>query len=331
MPIDMISNRSILSLMITNTPQMKPKRIDPAVLKKLLKDKGLSLADLAKRAKINKQTIWRLTADKVAKARNHTIEQIAHVLKVDSQVLTGEVSVPEGSLDSEPVTSKNKLNVRIGTAQRNGLNLVAGRYRVAPSEIVELAPYLFVWAAEESLRRRQERLSQLVQVLDQTKTLGRELRHLSPQLNIFLYADDAIAAEQSSINERDLFGSSITLDLAGVAPDFDADDENPFAMFLRELGSSFSAVATFEGWSGSPRYRVCPEEAAELVGGESDRADEILRGDVALNEIPKEIRKHGMEKERAEWVRAKAEEYRRVLADDLAELERLFESKEVSK
>ena len=266
MPIDMISNRSILSLMITNTPQMKPKRIDPAVLKKLLKDKGLSLADLAKRAKINKQTIWRLTADKVAKARNHTIEQIAHVLKVDSQVLTGEVSVPEGSLDSEPVTSKNKLNVRIGTAQRNALNLVAGRYRVAPSEIVELAPYLFVWAAEESLRRRQERLSQLVQVLDQTKTLGRELRHLSPQLNIFLYADDAIAAEQSSINERDLFGSSITLDLAGVAPDFDAHDENPFAMFLRELGSSFSAVATFEGWSGSPRYRVCPEEAAELVG-----------------------------------------------------------------
>ena len=38
-----------------------------------------------------------------------------------------------------------------------------------------------------------------------------------------------------------------------------------------------------------------------------------------------------MEKERSEWVRAKAEEYRRVLADDLAELERLFESKEVSK
>jgi len=308
-------------------------RIDPAILKKLLKNKGLSLADLAKRARINKQTIWRLTADKVTKARDRTIEQIAHVLKVDSRVLTGEVSVPEESSDSEPVTSKNQLNVRVGTAQRNALNLVARRYRVSPSQIVELAPLLFVWAAEESLRRRQERLSKLDQVLDQTKTLGRELRHLSPQMNIFSYADDAIAAEQSSINERDLFGSSIKLDLAGMGPDFDADYENPFAMFLRELGSSFSAVATFEEWSGSwsPRYRVCPEEAAELVGGDSNRADEILRGDVALNEIPKEIRKHGMEKERAEWVRAKAEEYRRVFADDFAELEGLLESKEVSK
>jgi len=308
-------------------------RINPAVLKRLLKDKGLSLADLAKRAKINKQTIWRLTADKVTKARDRTIEQIAHVLKIDSRVLTGELNAPEASADSEPVTSKNQLNVRVGTAQRNALNLAARRYKVAPSQIVELAPFLFVWAAEESLRRRQERLSKLDQVLDETKTLGQQFRHLSPQLNIFSYADDAIAVEQSSINERDLFGSSIKLDLAGVGPDFDPDNENPFAMFLRELGSSFDPVATFEEWSESwsPRYRVCPEEAAELVGGDSDRADEILRGDVALNELPKEIRKHGMEKKRAEWVRTKAEEYRRALAEDFAELERLTDEKEVSK
>ena len=76
---------------------------------------------------------------------------------------------------------------------------------------------------------------------------------------------------------------------------------------------------------------MCPEEAAELVDGERERADEILRGEVALNEMPKEIRKQGMERERAEWVRVKAEEYRRALADDIAELGRLLESKEVSK
>jgi hypothetical protein len=40
--------------------------------------------------------------------------------------------------------------------------------------------------------------------------------------------------------------------------------------------------------------------------------------------MPKEIRGRGMEKERAEWVRARAEEYRQKVADDLAELDRLL-------
>ena len=55
-----------------------------------------------------------------------------------------------------------------------------------------------------------------------------------------------------------------------------------------------------------------------LVGGDRDRADEILRGLVALNEMPKEIRKPEMAKERAEWVRAKAEE-------EMAEFDRLLD------
>jgi hypothetical protein len=190
---------------------------------------------------------------------------------------------------------------------------------------VELAPFLFVWAAEESLRRRQERLSALDRALEETKALSHQFHHLSHQITNFLYVDDAIAAEQSSIEKRDLFGSSIDLDLTGVGPSLDADAENPFAMFLRELVSSFGEVATFEEWSGwlSPAYRVCFDEAAELVGGDSERADEILSGAVVLNEMPKEIRERGMEKERAEWVRVKAEEYRQKVADDVAELDRL--------
>ena len=90
-------------------------------------------------------------------------------------------------------------------------------------------------------------------------------------------------------------------------------------MFLSKLVASFGGVATFEDWSESwtPTYRVCSEEAAELVGGDRDRADEILRGTVALNEMPKELRKRGMEKECAEWVRAKAEERRQKLLEAL--------------
>ena len=314
-------------------------RVDPVVLQRLRKAKGWSQEELAGKTKfegqpkIDKQTISRLERGERPKTRSRTIRQLAHALSVDPAVLTGDGLAPDISRESSALDSRSQLNVRVGAAPRNALNLVARRYRVEPSQIVELAPFLCVWAAEESLRRRQERLSTLDLTLDETKALGHQLRHLSPQINIFSYADDAIAAEQSSINERDLFGSSIKLDLAGVSPNFDTDTENPFAMFLRELVISFGNVATFEEWSGSwsPAYRVCSEEAAELVGGDRERADEILRGAVALNEMPKEIRKHGMEKERAEWVRMKAEEYRQKLADDFAELDRLLENKEASK
>ena len=310
-------------------------KVDPAVLQRLRKAKRWSQEELAEKTrsdgqpKIDKQTISRLERGERAKTRSRTIRQLARALSVDPAVLTGDGPTPNISRDRSALDTRSQLNVRVATAPRNALNLVAWRYRVEPSQIVELAPFLFVWAAEESLRRRQERLSTLDRTLDETKALGAQLCHLSPQINIFSYADDAIAAEQSSINERDLFGSSIKLDLIGVGPDFDTDIQNPFAMFLRELVSSLGNVATFDKWSGSwsPAYRVCSEEAAALVGGDRDRADEILRGLVALNEMPKEIRKPEMAEERTEWVRAKAEEYRK----EMAELDRLLDGPTKSK
>jgi transcriptional regulator with XRE-family HTH domain len=294
--------------------------IEPSVLTKLLNDKGLSLADLAKRARLNKQTIWRLTAGKVAKARDHTIENIARVLNVDRRVLSGEERAPEFSSDSDAAVSKFQLNVRVSTVARNGLNLVARRYGVEPSRIVELAPFLFCWAAEASLRQRRDRVSEVERACENARNLEREIRHF-PVPN-FTYSEEKIAAEHESIDRRDLFGGWLCekADLLDPAFRHDLETENPFAIFLRNLVAEIGGVAKFERWSGdgSPDYRVCPEDAAELVGGDSDRADEVLRGDVALNEMPKEIRSPEKAKERAEWVREKAAEYRKKLADDLA-------------
>jgi hypothetical protein len=103
-------------------------------------------------------------------------------------------------------------------------------------------------------------------------------------------------------------------------------------IFLSKLISSFSDVASLKRWSESwsPEYRVCPEEAAEIVGGDRDRAEEILRGFVALNEMPKELRSPGFAKERAEWVRTKAKEHWQKFAEEFPELF-LLEEQEVSK
>jgi transcriptional regulator with XRE-family HTH domain len=280
-----------------------------------LKDKGLSLAELAKRTRLNKQTIWRLTAGKVAKARDLTIENIAGALNVDPRVLSGEARAPDLSTDNEAAVSQ--LNVRVSTVARNGLKLVAERYDVAQSQIVELAPFLFCWAAETSLRQRRERVSEVDRARENAQNLEREIRHL-PVPN-FTYSEEKIEAEHESIDRRDLFGAWIYEKAHFLDPAFhhDFETENPFAMFLRNLVAEMGGVAKFKGWSGaeSPDYRVCPEEAAELVDGDTDRADEILRGDVALNDMPKEIRSLEKAKERAEWVREKAAEYRNKLID----------------
>jgi hypothetical protein len=142
-------------------------------------------------------------------------------------------------------------------------------------------------------------------------------------------SEERIEAEYGSIEQRDLFGS-YTQERKPFQEwyfSFDWETENPFALFLRNLAASFGNVATFKEWDGSwtPQYRVCPDEAAALVGGDHDRAEEILDGHVALSEMPKEIRKPAMTKERAEWVALRAEEYRKELADDLRLLEQIGE------
>jgi transcriptional regulator with XRE-family HTH domain len=296
------------------------KNIKPSALLGLLKEQNLSLAELAKRSRLDKQTIWRLTTGKVAKARAGTIEKIARALKVEQQVLSGETRAPAVEGDNEAAVSKLQLNIRVSTLARNGLNLVAERYGVERSQIVELAPFLFCWAAETSLRQRRARVIEVERACESAQALERAISHF-PVPN-FTYSEEKIAAEYESIDRRDLFGAWFCEKANFLDPAFDHDFEtdNPFAMFLRNLVAEIGDVAKFEGWfgDGSPDYRVCREEAAQLVGGDTDRADEILRGQVALNEVPKEISSPEKAKERAEWVREKAAAYRKKSLEDLA-------------
>jgi hypothetical protein len=105
---------------------------------------------------------------------------------------------------------------------------------------------------------------------------------------------------------------------------------DPFTAFLRNLTADFSDIAKFEDWSpdGSPTYTVFADEAALNVGGNRDIAELILRGIVALNEIPKEIREP---EKRGEWVLAKALEAEKKRQKELMELdERQTKGKEKS-
>ncbi len=293
------------------------KKIDQDILKRLRSAKGWSQEQLAENTKfegfpkIDKQTISRLERGDREKTRGRTIDQLARALKVEPAVLTGEAPFPELEVESEP-TQKSQLNVRVSRATRNALNLVAQRYAgLQPSQIVELAPFLFCWAAEASLRQRRERIKQLENAAETAQKLEREIFDVSfadfesPEIPNFLA--EQIRRENQSIDLGDIFGNFRQED-----PDYflDVNAMDPFSVFLCDLVADFPDIS-FERWfsEGSPSYVVCSKAAARLVGGDDDIAAMILNGSVLLSEMPKEIRGREMTKERAEWVRAKAGEY----------------------
>ena len=307
-------------------------QIDPSVLKKLRDDRGLTQDKLAKKSKIDKQTISRLERGERKQTRQRIVEALCAVFKVDAAALAGEVPVPKQQPQDHPWELKSQLNVRVDNAVRNALLLVASRYNIRASQIIELAPFVFLWAAEESLRRRRDRLAELECRLSEAEKLRDQFPHLSHKVGYFPAADDAIAAEKKSIEARDLFGLIIggaDFDDA-LREDFEEDTQNPLVVFLRDIAEQFGNVAEFERWYpfSSPDYRICPDEAAELVGGDRERADEILCGSVALHEMPKEIREADLTGDRAKWVKSKAEETRKRINEAFPVLAELSEKRE---
>jgi len=339
MPIYLIVNDSLQSDMRTKclvknskkvvfSAQMEiapMKKLDHSVLKQLRNAKGWSQEQLATKTKseglprIDKQTISRLERGERGKTRDRTIEQLARALNVEPAVLTGEAPVPEMELESEPLSPKSQLNVRVSRATRNALSLVAQRYRwVHPSQIVELAPFLFCWAAEASLRRRRDRVSELERAMENVRNLSSGIWDGPPHPDSE-YLEKDLEAEHDSINMRDIFGNFKYED-PEVYSDNNAED--PFSTFLRDLVSDFSDIAKFEGFlsDGSPSYSVCFDTAEELAGGNPDIAEMILSGSVALNEMPKELLSPNKTKERVEWMLANVEAFHEALKGSLDRL-----------
>jgi transcriptional regulator with XRE-family HTH domain len=291
-------------------------KIDPSVLKRLRASKGWSQDQLAENTKfgrnpkIDKRTISRLEQGKQTNTRGRTIHQFARVFGVELAVLTGEAPIPDGKRQDQPASEST---IQISAHARNALHLIYERYHVRQWQIVEMAPFLFCWAAEASLRQRLSRIEQLERTCRTVKDQERQVEYL--RLSDSSDLEEKIEAEKVSIRDRDLFGYQI--DDAGFANFKHEWTENPFARFLSDLVEGFDDVITFDGFSSIdyPNYSVCPEEAERLVGGDKTLADRILSGIVALNEMPAEVRESFNSATRADWVRAKVAEFMSTFAD----------------
>ena len=110
--------------------------ITPELLKRLRKHQRLTLDQLAEKAGLDRQTIYRLERGRRAQTRETTFKKLAKALGVEPEDLSGPVPDDQESVSaSEP--NKSQLNLRVSGQTRNALLLVSERYRVKPAQIVE--------------------------------------------------------------------------------------------------------------------------------------------------------------------------------------------------
>jgi hypothetical protein len=224
-------------------------------------------------------------------------------------VLTQEVRALESG-ESLPSRRSRQSSFGVSSSANNFLYLISKRYFIKPWQVMELAPLLFCWAAEMSLRDRRDRLNRLEEAYETARGLENEIRHL-PEPSV-TNCDEKIAAKARSIGSHDIFGMCFSEDEFMAVGEFtDGDTENPFAVFLAKLVEDID-VARFEGFSpiDYPIFQVCHQEALQMAGGDEALAEHILDGVVDLDEMPKSLQ--GMfvrTEERAAWVRAQADAY----------------------
>lgn len=297
--------------------------IVPEVLRALRERRGWSQEELAENTrygrlpKIDKQTISRLERGEAKRPRGRTVQQLARALGVEIAVLTGGAPLPV----HQPSSPKDSLKTLIGAQHHNALSLVAWRYGVTTSQIVEMAPFLFWWAAEASLNQRRRDLARLQEAYEAAQNIERNIPHL-PGHDSKDTTDEIIRAEAESIHYCDLVAMHI---------DCPSDPKagNPFERFLRELGDQiddgngrFDYFDTFD----TPTYMVCASEAAELVANDQQSAKEILEGFVSLSDLPERLRiyryANDFPEERAAWIRERANEIREEHARHVMEGER---------
>jgi transcriptional regulator with XRE-family HTH domain len=281
------------------------KKIVPFVLKRLRQAKGLTQEELARKAKLNPQTVFRLEQEAGRQANTHdrTIQNVAQVLNTQPEVLTGEAPVPDAPVDIPG--DQSRLKFATSWFAQNALYLVSKRYDMSQKNIVELAPFLFCCIAEASLQRRRERLQHAEFASEKAKVAHNELPSLSEP--DFSSSDERLATEKRSIDACDLFGLLLE-DHGAIAGE---DRENPFARYLAQLAENTEGIAELDACAPFdwPHYRLCSEEVDALAGNDSELAEYIHDGHIALNEMPREIGGH----EQTQWLRAKKEEFDRNL------------------
>lgn len=296
------------------------KPINGPVVKTLRDRLRLSQSELAEKAKISNDSLSRIERGRQTGRSQHMRKALAGALGVSPDVLTGDAPVPAPtSAENPPLsTDKYQVNIRLDGAVRNALSLVARRYRIPAVRIMELAPFLFVAAAERSLEQRHLRLLTLESALDAADAAAADFHHLPRTIAPGFEALNDIHAERASIAARDIlaekFSDSLFVLFGPLKDDYDANEDNPFVSSLKEAVTNPEIAEITSFSKDTIDFCVCRNDALRFAGGDAELAAGILDGWAQIHEMPRDLRQDDVVEGRLEWLRTKAAQHAEELA-----------------
>ena len=276
--------------------------IDPQRLHELRREQKLSRARLADRSKVSERTIQRLE-DRTQSAmtpRRVTLERLANALRVEPEVLSGELPSPKPATGAVEEGERVHIGALVAPKARLGYDLAKHRYGVSASEIINMAPLFFALLAEGSLAHRSRKLGEAHEAVGRLDDLCDDADN-KMYVHAVITAEDALGVEAESIKRSDVFGDFI-LDpgyhVSFWGDVFDPSTTNPFASYLRRLAGDLESADSIkvesEGLSyGSPDkfpdYDICVEELERIANGSPDARRALQGGYARITEIPGEL------------------------------------------
>lgn len=285
-------------------------QINPTNLQRAREAMGLSLEGLARFAKVNRQTIHRIETQPKKGRHPRVVKNLADKLGLSVSELCGPDMDFEAKKRAEPrPDEKSQLNVRVSDRIRNSFSLLALRYGVTPSQVVQIAPFLFMWAAELSLQQRRDRMREFRDAETKMRNALPSYLEDAPRID-----DELLILEERSIRRRDIFG----MELEGATHEFLDRDYGwrvPLTDALTSLTPQMPDDVAFETWwlDFEPHYEICRSDAIEWLDGDTEAAEHILAGRIPFRDIPADLLK-GSGSARAAWIREEGD--RRKAASD---------------
>ncbi|CAH2606107.1 Helix-turn-helix transcriptional regulator (plasmid) [Rhodovastum atsumiense] len=280
-------------------------RINPQRLKHWREKRNMSMADLADRSSVDKSTIFRIESGQAKTTRANVVGKIAKALNVPEKELTSEAE-PVAEQHRRNTQDKSQVSFRLENRFRNAFAFVCWRYDINQTTILKLAPLLFVMVAEDSLRKRVERLSMIRSAQGNSEALP------------WIYRDAAERFEQDeerSIRSKDIFG--LQLNDPSIQPlDFFKDVDwvgqcNPFEAYIKDWFERTGEAGGIDHWEeAGPHFSICSELALDFACGDEAMAMALLDGTVGLHEVPHELLDGEMAKQRLQWLQTRAAEAR---------------------
>ena len=266
-------------------------RVNAERLRELRTRKGLSQAELARRARIHARTVRRMEREpeQCGKAREDTVHRLAKALGVEPAVLTGDGPLPPPPrLGKEPTSApmRSRISAQIFSKSRLAYDLVTRRYGVTASEIINLAPLFFALLAEGSLKWRREKLKEVEEGIGLWVDGG-------PPPDLM----EVIEQEEMSIDNSDVFGEGRE-EIWG----FPLSYKNPFAAYLNRQDPDSVHSLDVQSLKMRIDYGIYLEELRAITNG-SRRARMCLEaGHARVTDIPEELMAEDAGEKRAKWL-----------------------------